>query len=204
MNVIDTLCKKSESAGEFARKYFSYLQRVLDSIALADVETLVRELESARAEDSTIFITGNGGSAATATCMANDLGFDVIKKSGTEKPFRVMALTDNSSVLTAIANDVGYDNIFLEQLRIHYRRGDRLLAISASGNSLNVVNAARWVKENGGRVISFVGFQGGTLKEIAHVTIHVQTNPGEYGPVEDAHLILNHVLAHWFQFKLRS
>ena len=78
------------------------------------------------------------------------------------------------------------------------------MAISASGNSLNVVNAARWVKENGGRVISFVGFQGGTLKEIAHVTIHVQTNPGEYGPVEDAHLILNHVLAHWFQFKLRS
>jgi len=114
-----------------------------------------------------------------------------------------LALTDNTSVITAIANDVGYENIFLNQLKIHYRHGDKLLAISASGNSPNMVTAAEWIKKHGGRVISFVGFTGGKLKEISDVVLHVQSEAGEYGPVEDAHLVLNHILAHWFQFKLK-
>jgi D-sedoheptulose 7-phosphate isomerase len=78
------------------------------------------------------------------------------------------------------------------------------LAISASGNSPNVVIAAEWVKEQGGRVISFVGFTGGRLKDISDLVVHVKSEAGEYGPVEDAHLVLNHILAHWFQFKLRD
>lgn len=135
--------------------------------------------------------------------MANDIGFDIIKKCGTDKPFRVLALTDNSSVITAIANDAGYENVFLNQLKIHYRRGDKLLAISASGNSPNVVAAAEWVKQQGGSVISFVGFTGGKLKALSNVVVHVKSESGEYGPVEDAHLVLNHILAHWFQCKLR-
>ena len=135
--------------------------------------------------------------------MANDIGFDIIKKTGTDKPFKVLALTDNTSVITAIANDVGYENAFINQLKIHYRKGDKLLVISASGNSENVVKAAKWVKTNGGRVIGFLGFDGGKLKDLSDVVIHVKTEPGEYGPVEDTHLILNHVLAHWFQNKLK-
>jgi len=203
MNNIDKLCNRSKNASEFAKGYFIYLKRVLDSIAPESIDKLVEEFENARAIGNTIFIAGNGGSATTATSMGNDIGFDVIKKSGTDRPFRVLALTDNTSVITAIANDVGYENVFLNQLKIHYRQGDKLLAISASGNSLNVVTAAEWVKEQGGRVISFVGFAGGKLKEISDVVLHVQSESGEYGPVEDAHLVLNHILAHWFQFKLR-
>jgi len=203
MNNIDKLCNKALSPSEFARGYFSYLKQVLDSITPDSIDKLVEEFENARVNDSTIFIAGNGGSATTATSMGNDIGFDILKKSGTDKPFRVLALTDNTSVITAIANDVGYENVFLNQLKIHYRQGDKLLAISASGNSLNVVTAAEWVKEQGGRVISFVGFAGGKLKEISDVVLHVQSESGEYGPVEDAHLVLNHILAHWFQFKLR-
>jgi D-sedoheptulose 7-phosphate isomerase len=156
MNYIDGLCDNSVGAGAFAQGYFNYLKTVLDSITPESIDDLVKEFEDARATGNTIFIAGNGGSATTATSMANDLGFDVIKKSGTEKPFRVFALTDNNAVVTAIANDVGYENIFLNQLKIHYRQGDRLLAISASGNSPNVVVAAEWVKRQGGRVISFV------------------------------------------------
>lgn len=204
MNNVDRLCSNSEKVSEFARSYFDYLKSVLNSIDPAELDNLVLELEEARAAGSTIFIIGNGGSASTATTMANDIGFDVIKKSGTDKPFRVMALTDNTSVLTAIANDVGYENVFINQLKIHYRRGDVLLAISASGNSPNIVTAAQWVKEQGGRVIGFVGFAGGRLKEIADVVLHARAQAGEYGPVEDAHLVLNHVLAHWFQFKLKK
>jgi D-sedoheptulose 7-phosphate isomerase len=204
MNTIDRLCNLSQSPSEFAHGYFNYLKQLLESITPMSIDRLVEELENARATGNTIFIAGNGGSATTATCMANDIGFDVIKKSGSDKPFRVLALTDNTAVITAIANDVGYENVFLNQLKIHYRQGDRLLAISASGNSPNVVNAAEWVKKKGGRIISFVGFTGGKLKEISDVVVHVKSEAGEYGPVEDSHLVLNHILAHWFQNKLKQ
>ena len=203
MNHINQIAHQSKSPGEFAKGYFNYLKELLDNIGATAIDSLVAAFEEARLNGNTIFIAGNGGSATTATTMANDIGFDVIKKTGTEKPFRVFALTDNSAVITAISNDVGYDSIFLNQLKIHYRYGDKFLAISASGNSPNLVMAAEWVKEQEGSVISFVGFQGGRLKEISDIVIHVKSEVGEYGPVEDAHLVLNHILAHWFQSKLR-
>jgi D-sedoheptulose 7-phosphate isomerase len=203
MNNIDSLCNNSRSAGAFAQGYFNYLKHVLESIAPESIDKIVEEFENVRVTGNTIFVAGNGGSATTATSMANDIGFDVIKKTGAKKPFRVFALTDNTSVITAIANDVGYENVFLNQLKIHFREGDRLLAISASGNSSNLVTAAEWVKEQGGRVIGFVGFAGGKLKEISDLVVHVKSEAGEYGPVEDAHLVINHILAHWFQVKLR-
>jgi D-sedoheptulose 7-phosphate isomerase len=203
MNNINRLVSESLRVGEFAIKYFNHLKMILDNIDCSRIDLLVDELEAARLQGNTIFIAGNGGSATTATTMANDLGFDVIKKTGTDKPFRVLALNDNTSVLTAIANDVGYEYVFLNQLKVHYRQGDKLLAISASGNSPNMVAAAEWVKKQGGCVISFVGFTGGKLKEISDIVIHVPSEAGEYGPVEDAHLILNHILAHWFQLQLK-
>jgi D-sedoheptulose 7-phosphate isomerase len=203
MNNIEKNYHASSSAGTFAHGYFTYLKQVLDSIPMEAIDQLVAEFESARESGATIFVAGNGGSATTATSMANDIGFDILKKTGTDKPFRVLAITDNTSVITAIANDVGYENIFLNQLKIHFRSGDKLLAISASGNSPNAVEAAEWVKQHGGRVISFLGFSGGKLKDISDVVLHVKSEAGEYGPVEDAHLVLNHILAHWFQCKLK-
>ena len=203
MNNIDRLCNDSKNASGFAKGYFNYLRQALDSITPDSIDKLVEVFESARAAGNTIFVAGNGGSAATATSMANDIGFDVIKKTGTDKPFRILALTDNTSVITATANDVGYENVFLNQLKIHYRQGDKLLAISASGNSPNIIAAAKWVKERGGCVIGFIGFTGGKLKALSDVILHVKTEAGEYGPVEDAHLVLNHILAHWFQCKLQ-
>ena len=203
-NNMETLFAGTTNIGDFARGYFAYLKKVFDGIETTSISALEGELETARAGGHTIFVVGNGGSAATATTMANDIGFDIIKKTGVEKPFKVFSLTDNNSVMTAIANDVGYENLFTNQLRIHYKPGDRLLVISASGNSSNVVRAAEWVRSQGGRVIGFLGFDGGKLKNLCDVAIHVPTVKGEYGPVEDAHLIMNHILAHWFQCKLRA
>jgi len=203
MNNIEKNFDKSKNISEFAIGYFKYLKQVLDSIEPSSIQKLSDEFEDAREKGNTIFVAGNGGSAATATTMANDIGFDIIKKTGTDKPFKVLSLSDNISVITAIANDVGYEDAFINQLKIHYRKGDKLLVISASGNSENVVKAAKWVRTNGGRVIGFLGFDGGKLKDLSDVVIHVKTEPGEYGPVEDTHLILNHVLAHWFQNKLK-
>ena len=97
-----------------------------------------------------------------------------------------------------------YDNIFVNQLRIHYSPGDRLVAISASGNSPNLIEAAKWVKQRDGTVMSLVGFDGGKLKQISDVSIHVKTLNGEYGPVEDIHMIMDHLLANWFQCKIQK
>jgi len=204
MNHIDQIFSQSKTLGGFAKGYFDYLKHVLDSIELSSIDALAEVFENARLKGNTIFVVGNGGSATTATTMANDLGFDVIKKLEIEKPIRVLALTDNISIMTAIANDVGYENVFVNQLRIHYRPGDKLIVISASGNSPNVVRAAEWIKAQGGTVIGFLGFDGGTIKELCDICILVKTLPGEYGPVEDAHLVLNHVLAHWFKKKFKQ
>ena len=203
MSNFDRFLKEEKTIGKFAMRYFSYLQQVLHSIDEAEIDKLAEAFEEARESEKNIFVIGNGGSAATAITMANDIGFDIIKKSGTSKPFKVMSLVDNSSVLTAISNDVGYENVFIKQLLIHYREGDCLVAISASGNSSNILKAVEWVKRNNGKVIGFVGFDGGKLSNLCDVKIHAHAQKGEYGPVEDAHLIINHVMAHWFQNKLK-
>lgn len=204
MNHIDQVYTNSVDIGHFAKGYLDYLKKVFDNLEISSIIQLEEELEEARKNESTIFIAGNGGSATTATTMANDLGFDIIKKTGTSKPFRVLALTDNNAVMTAIANDVGYENIFINQLKIHYREGDKLIAISASGNSPNVIKASEWIKSKDGRVVGLLGFDGGRLQEICDIAIRVPTVAGEYGPVEDVHLIMNHILAHWFQNKLKQ
>ena len=203
MNNIDKAFGDVKSIGQFSKEYFSYLLSVLNNIDEDEINHLAEIFELAKSNENTIFVAGNGGSAATATTMANDIGFDIIKKTKTAKPFRVFSLVDNNSVITAIANDVGYENIFVNQLKIHYRPGDCLIVISASGNSPNVLLAAEWIKSRGGTIIGFLGFSGGKLIEMCDVKIHVKTEVGEYGPVEDAHLIMNHILAHWFQNKLK-
>lgn len=203
MNNLEQEYTQVSSIGQFSRKYFSYLGKVLESIDENEINKLGQVFESARSSGSTIFVAGNGGSSTTASTMANDIGFDILKKTGIEKAFRVFSLVDNTSVITAIANDVGYDNIFVNQLKIHYREGDCIIVISASGNSPNILKAVEYVKSNGGKIIGFLGFTGGQLIDMCDVKIHVQSQQGEYGPVEDAHLIMNHILAHWFQIKLK-
>lgn len=203
ITTVEQLAANADGPASFATAYFERLKSALDGIDVGEISRFAEELDAARQEGRSIFVAGNGGSATTATSMANDLGFDIIRKTATEMPFRVHSLTDNSAVLTAISNDVGYEDVFVNQLRVHYQSGDRLVVISASGNSPNVVRAAKWVKAAGGTVLSMVGFDGGALRDLSDIVVHVPSQPGEYGPVEDAHLAVNHVLAHWFQVRLR-
>jgi D-sedoheptulose 7-phosphate isomerase len=204
MNNLDRIVSEAKNVQEFAKAYFNYLGKLLNEIDTETIAEFIKELETARAQRNTVFIIGNGGSAATASHMANDIGVDVLKKGKSEKPFRVFALTDNVSVMSAIANDDGYENVFVNQLKIHYRDGDKLVAISASGNSPNVVAAAEWVKNRKGKIIGLIGFDGGRLKDICDVIIHVKTPEGEYGPVEDIHMIINHLISNWLIYKLRG
>lgn len=189
---------------KFYDGYVDYLYKLLKGLEGQPIIDFADELEKARQAGNTIFFVGNGGSAASASHLVNDFGTDIQKYTNTEKPFRVLSLTDNAAVMLAVANDTGYDNIFLNQLSIQYKAGDKLVAISVSGNSPNVVKAAQWVKEHGGTVISLVGFNGGKLKDISDVCIHVKSHKGEYGPVEDAHLIIGHLLSNWLQCRIKS
>ncbi|MFZ5447607.1 MAG: D-sedoheptulose-7-phosphate isomerase [Thermodesulfobacteriota bacterium] len=201
MNNVERLFLESLNEEDFIKGYLNYLSLLFSRLDTKAIARFIAELEDAYEKENTIFIVGNGGSASTASHMANDLGMDVLKKGGSNKAFRTLALTDNTSVMTAIANDDGYHNTFVNQLRIHYRPGDRLIVISASGNSPNVVAAARWVRGRGGKVLGLTGFDGGELNNLCDVVIHVNTPKGEYGPVEDIHMVMDHLVANWLQYK---
>ena len=191
---------KSKDINSFSKKYINYLHNVFSSLDFKKLNELEKEFLKLRSNNSTIFSIGNGGAAATSMTLANDVGFDILKKTK-KKGFKIVNLSDNNSIVTAIANDVGYDKIFIEQLKLHYKKKDALIIFSASGNSKNILNAAKWVKNKKGKVFSVVGFDGGKIKKYSDICLHFKSQKNEYGPVEDCQLIVNHILAHWFQKK---
>lgn len=199
MNKLEHILASSKTMGGYTKHYFSYLFKLMNQLDVEAIAAFANEMEKARQNQNTIFFIGNGGSAATASHMVNDFGVDILKRTEAAKPFRVLSLTDNTAVMLAVANDDGYNNLFVNQLKIYYRPGDKLVAISASGNSENIIVAAEWVKKRGGVIMSLVGFDGGKLKNISDITIHVKSAKGEYGPVEDIHLIIDHLLVNWLQ-----
>lgn len=192
---------KSKDINSFSKRYINYLHEVFNTLEFEKLRKFEKELLKLRAKNSTLFSIGNGGAAATSMTLANDIGFDILKKTK-KKGFKIVNLSDNNSIITAIANDVGYERIFIEQLRLHYKKNDALIIFSASGNSKNILNAAKWIKERKGKVFSVVGFNGGKIKKYSDICLHFKSEKNEYGPVEDCQLIVNHILAHWFQKKL--
>ncbi len=176
-----------------------YKQQLAELIHQMDetvIEDIILTIEKMAANNGKCYVIGNGGSAATASHMVNDLGTGLSRRN--IRNFNVEALADNVSVCTALANDVGYDNIFYMQLRNKLSARDLLIAISCSGNSPNVVNAVKYAKSIQCQVIGMTGFNGGRLKELADLNFHVQTEIGEYGLVEDIHMMLNHVIYTYF------
>ena len=202
MTTLAGITKDSTTATEFSTAYVRHLSDLLASLDPSAIAAVADHFMRARAEGRTIFLIGNGGSAATASHMANDLG---LCHTGTSGPaFRALALTDGVPIMTAIGNDFGYAELFTRQLEVHYRPGDVVLAISASGNSPNLLAAATWVRERGGVVLGFLGFGGGALKDMCDASVIARTEHGEYGPVEDVHMILDHLITLWLRKCLRE
>ena len=192
--------KESKNFKIFAKKYIDYLSNSLKDLNLDSLDEIRKELEIVKRKKKTIFVFGNGGAAATAITIANDLGFDIMKKSKSKKTFNIVCLNENQSVITAIANDTGYENIFLNQLKIKFTKGDVAIILSASGNSNNLIKAARWLKGKG-KVFALLGFDGGKLLNYCNKHILIKSLKSDYGPVEDIQLVINHIFAHWFQNK---
>ena len=192
MNKIDKFFTKD--AVLFSKSYFEYLKEIFDKIDLTEIKEFIELLLMARETGSTIFFMGNGGSAATASHFANDLAFGTNEY---EKPFKVMSITDNVATLTALSNDYGYDEIFIRQLRIYAKKGDVLVGISASGNSQNLINAFEYASISEIKTVALTAFDGGKMKEIADYGVHIPTDKKEYGPAEDLHMILDHLVANY-------
>ena len=192
MNKIDKFFTKDATL--FSKSYFEYLKEIFDKIDLTEIKEFIELLLMARETGATIFFMGNGGSAATASHFANDLAFGTNEY---EKPFKVMSITDNVATLTALGNDYGYDEIFIRQLRIYAKKGDVLVGISASGNSQNLINAFEYASISEIKTVALTAFDGGKMKEIADYGVHIPTDKKEYGPAEDLHMILDHLVANY-------
>lgn len=172
------------------RHYFSAVQALLDDIPFDAVDTVVDLLAQAAHAGHTVYICGNGGSAATATHMACDLAKRPVVAG--QPRLRVIALTDNTALMTALSNDTSYDEVFAEQLRPLVRPGDIVIGISGSGNSRNVLNAMRVARDARAVTVGFCGYDGGQLKTLADYPVHVPSST--MAMVEDVHLMLEHAI----------
>ncbi|TGK14558.1 D-sedoheptulose-7-phosphate isomerase [Leptospira stimsonii] len=175
----------------FAAAYIQYLQTVLQNVSTVEIGRFIETLLDARKRGVTIFFIGNGGSAATASHFANDIS---IGTNEYETPFRALSLTDNVPIISAIGNDFGYKDIFVRQLKVLGKKGDVLVSISASGNSPNLIKAMEYAHSVGIKTVAITAFDGGKMKPLANEGIHVPTDPKEYGPAEDAHMVLDHLV----------
>lgn len=184
---------------ESSSKYLNGLKKCLDALSLDQIAEVIGCLESAYQHQKQVFIIGNGGSAATASHMACDLGKNCLPRSagGNMLRFRVVALTDNVPWMTALANDLGYKYIFSEQLKNLAHDGDLVVVISGSGNSPNIVEGVTVAKTLGATVVGILGFDGGVVREM--VDAYVLVNSDNYGYIEDVHLILDHLFTAHFR-----
>jgi D-sedoheptulose 7-phosphate isomerase len=182
------------SAVSFSRDYKAKLLDALDTVDLESVGQAIGILSEARARGRHVFVCGNGGSAATASHFACDM----VKGASfqRESRFRITALTDSLATITAYSNDVGYDCIFVEQLKNFAETGDVFMAISGSGNSPNVVRAMEYANSIGCQTIALTGRDGGKLGPLARLQIRVETP--HMGRIEDGHLIICHMLCYYF------
>lgn len=180
----------------FIKEYIDNLIVILNVLDKKEIEKIKLALDDTIKNESKIYIIGNGGSAATSSHMANDLSVGL--KLRDIRNFNVESLSDNSSVCTAIANDIGYDNIFYAQIKNKIKQNDLLIAISCSGNSKNIIKAVEYAKKQGTKIVGMTGFDGGELKKLADIKFHVETLKGEYGLVEDVHMILDHILYSYY------
>jgi len=171
----------------------TYLEHEIDTLKALDVNEINAALNlllETFEGGNTVFVFGNGGSSATASHFQNDFNKGVSEH--TEKKFNFQCLNDNVATVMAVANDIGFEEVFRFQLVGHMKPGDVVMAISGSGNSKNVLNAVEYAKSQGAKVIGLTGFGGGKLKELSDVSLHVPVNSMQI--TEDIHMVFDHLM----------
>jgi D-sedoheptulose 7-phosphate isomerase len=184
---------------DFVNQYLQQLELITRSISQKDINSVIELLYTAWKEGRQVFLAGNGGSASTATHLACDLAkFTSVEG---KKRFRAISLVDNAPLVSALANDLGWENVYVEQLKNLMQEGDVFVAISVHGGSgadvaapwsQNLLKTAKFINENGGKVVGLAGFDGGALKQIADACIVVPINSTPQ--VEGFHSVLSHLI----------
>jgi D-sedoheptulose 7-phosphate isomerase len=188
------------SSNEHFTNYFGKVSETLGSIDISAVNKLIDRIFECYEKGNTIYIFGNGGSAATASHVAGDFMKGI--SYGLEKRFRVICLNDSIPSLTAISNDLTYDEVFYEQLKTFLGKDDVVIGISGSGNSANVIKALNYARELGATVVGFCGYKGGKLKELSDILILAPVSDMEIA--EDIHIIIFHAIKQAINRKLKG
>ena len=189
-----------ETITSFASKYISENIKILQSLDANEIAAAVELVVQAGESGSRIYAIGNGGSASTASHFVNDMGKGA--SLGRVKRFKVIPLTDNVEWMTALSNDLSYEDVYVEQLKNFAEKNDVLLAISGSGNSENVIRAVQYANETGCHTIGFTGFDGGKLRNLVERCIVIDSD--HMGRIEDMHVILQHIICYYFMDQEQS
>ncbi len=180
------------SLDSWIRDYVARQARAIESVPVGEIARIIGIIREAGAEGRRIFVCGNGGNAANAAHFTTDLGKNA--SAASPRPFKVLSVADNVSWMTAIGNDITFDDVFVRQLTNHASAGDVLVMSSVSGNSPNLVAAARWAREHGVVVVALVGGKRGRVAELAHHVLVVEEE--HYGRVEDAQMNILHMICY--------
>ncbi len=175
---------------QYIENYIIQESKVLAALDVVAIDEALQLLEETMNNEGNIYVFGNGGSSATASHFQNDFNKGVSEH--TEKKFRFICLNDNVPTVMAIANDIGFEEVFRFQLQGKLKQGDIVMAISGSGNSKNVLNAVEYAKEQGCKVIGLTGYNGGKLKELSDISLHAPVQSMQI--TEDIHMIFDHLM----------
>lgn len=181
-------------------EYFKLLKKTIENLSINKLEELTDVFLECRKNKNTIYIFGNGGSGATASHVAGDFMKGVSYQL--ENAFNIISLNDNMPGILAIANDLSYDDIFIEQLKNSLKKGDVVIGISGSGNSANVLKAIEYANNIKATTIGFSGYKGGKLKKLVKLSIHAEINDMEI--TEDVHMTIFHALKQQIILKLKG
>lgn len=185
--------RRKEDILDYSKQIKDYIEleiSILKMVDKSEINKAMNLLEEAREKGNTVYTFGNGGSAATASHMENDFNKGISEKL--EKKHRFQCINVNMATVMAIANDNGYEQIFIQQLENKLHLNDVIIAISGSGNSENVIKAVEYAKSQGCRIIGMTGYSGGRLKELSDISLHVPVDNMQI--TEDVHIIFNHLM----------
>lgn len=192
MYKMQEIYKASAGPADYARRYCAHMAQVLAALDVETVGKAIEAMEQCSANGKTMFFIANGGSAATASHFVNDFVAGSYVEGAPK--LRAYCLSDNAATVTALANDVGYEDVFAWQLKVNMIPGDLVYAMSVSGNSENIIRAVDYARANGATTVGISGFDGGRLAKSAEISVVIPSTKDEYGPVEDLFNVLDHII----------
>lgn len=197
MGIIHKTFKDSDGFNDFLSKYLDYYVQILNQMKLIDFQPILELILECHKNQKKIIILGNGGSAANATHISTGLSF--ITRNWKE-PIRSLSLSSDSILMSSLANDFSFDEIFSRQLMVHLQPGDLVIALSVSGRSKNVIKAAEFAKSKGNTIIALTGSDGGELIKLTDKFVHIKTPETMFGITEDSHMVFGHALTYYLEY----